>query len=215
MIPIAKNVTVVDERGNVYEATYPKRAKGLVKSGRARFVDDNKICLACPPNIILEDKNMTNQDVAAVLNEDISKIIREHPGMIEDGAGELILSKIGEVLEQNAAICEPELSMGYVLERIDKILNAKSHLDEVVSELRQMEVAGSGDVGTQAKATALSDVVKCQATTNQRLLQLFEKMYDDLKPQKPRMLDSLLEAVSDLPPEQKQALIAEQLSRHW
>ena len=57
--PIEKNVNVVDERGNVYEATYPKRAKGLVKNGRARFVDENTICLACPPNENLEDNKMS------------------------------------------------------------------------------------------------------------------------------------------------------------
>ena len=51
---------VVDSQGNEYEATYPKRAKGLVKSGRARFVGENKICLACPPDINLEDKTMEN-----------------------------------------------------------------------------------------------------------------------------------------------------------
>ena len=51
---------VVDSQGNEYEATYPKRAKGLVKSGRARFVGENKICLACPPNDNLEDKTMEN-----------------------------------------------------------------------------------------------------------------------------------------------------------
>ena len=50
---------VVDSQGNEYEATYPKRAKGLVKSGRARFVGENKICLACPPNDNLEDNKMS------------------------------------------------------------------------------------------------------------------------------------------------------------
>ena len=57
-IPIEKNVIVVDEQGNEYEATYPKRAKGLVKNGRARFVGENKICLACPPEKVLEEPNM-------------------------------------------------------------------------------------------------------------------------------------------------------------
>ena len=56
--PIEKNVIVVDEQGNEYEATYPKRAKGLVKNGRARFVGENKICLACPPDKILEENKM-------------------------------------------------------------------------------------------------------------------------------------------------------------
>lgn len=60
MIPIAKNISVVDELGNEYETTYPKRAKGLVKNGRARFVSENKICLVCPPNTILEDLNMSD-----------------------------------------------------------------------------------------------------------------------------------------------------------
>lgn len=49
MTPMTKNIEVVDEQGNVYGATYPKRAKGLVKNGRARFVGENRICLACPP----------------------------------------------------------------------------------------------------------------------------------------------------------------------
>ena len=60
MTPIEKNIIVVDEQGNEYEATYPKRAKGLVKNGRARFVDENKICLACPPDKILEEEKMSN-----------------------------------------------------------------------------------------------------------------------------------------------------------
>lgn len=65
-----KNVAVVDEQGHSYGATYPKRAKGLVKNGRARFVDENTICLACPPNEILEDNNMSeNTNHNAVLTE--------------------------------------------------------------------------------------------------------------------------------------------------
>ena len=46
---MTKNISVVDTQGNIYEATYPKRAKGLVKKGRARFVDETTICLARPP----------------------------------------------------------------------------------------------------------------------------------------------------------------------
>ncbi len=69
MIPIEKNIVVVDEQGNEYEATYPKRAKGLVKNGRARFIDENTICLACPPNIELEDKTMSeNKKVDSINN---------------------------------------------------------------------------------------------------------------------------------------------------
>lgn len=66
MAPIEKNVRVFDEQGNEYEATYPKRAKGLVKNGRARFVGENTICLACPPDKIMEEETMenTNKNIA-------------------------------------------------------------------------------------------------------------------------------------------------------
>ncbi len=69
---MTKNISVVDTQGNVYEATYPKRAKGLVKKGRARFVDETTICLARPPyhtedEIMDENKTtMTTPEVKAV-----------------------------------------------------------------------------------------------------------------------------------------------------
>lgn len=56
--PITKNIRVIDEQGTEYETTYPKRAKGLVKNGRARFIDEHTICLARPPIHRLETKQM-------------------------------------------------------------------------------------------------------------------------------------------------------------
>ena len=55
---MTKNIIVLDEQGNRYGATYAKRAKGLVKNGRARFMDEHTICLACPPSDFLEDNSM-------------------------------------------------------------------------------------------------------------------------------------------------------------
>lgn len=43
---MTKNVTVTDEKGTYVGSTYPKRAKGLVKNGRALFVDDCTIRLS-------------------------------------------------------------------------------------------------------------------------------------------------------------------------
>ena len=56
-----KNIEVVDEAGSMYEPTWPKRAKGLVKHGRARFVAENRICLACPPDMKMEDNHMSSK----------------------------------------------------------------------------------------------------------------------------------------------------------
>ncbi len=70
MTPIEKNIIVVDEQGKTYEATYPKRAKGLVKNGRARFIDENKICLLCPPNTKLEDNDMSSTATTKTKSKD-------------------------------------------------------------------------------------------------------------------------------------------------
>ena len=137
--PIAKNIIVVDEQGNEYEATYPKRAKGLVKNGRARFVDENTICLACPPSE-LEDNDMSEQ----------------------------------------------KLSMNYILEQIEKIMADTEYLHKTIDAIVTIgPAAGPGDICGSEKAQALATVVECRETTNQKMLALYEKMYDDLKPQKP------------------------------
>ena len=65
-----KNVLVVDESGTSYGATWPKRAKGLVNKGRARFIDENTICLACPPDTeILEDIIMSDNNTITAKTE--------------------------------------------------------------------------------------------------------------------------------------------------
>ena len=59
-----KTVIVIDEQGNKLESTYPKRAKGLIKNGRARVVDENIICLVdLPKHIILEENKMNNNNI--------------------------------------------------------------------------------------------------------------------------------------------------------
>ena len=140
MTPIEKNIIVVDEQGNEYEATYPKRAKGLVKSGRARFVDENKICLACPPNFDLEDKRMTEERKT-----------------------------------------ESIYNIEYILSQIAKIQEQTEYLNIAIEKLSQMGDV-EGNMQCQANAQAIEDIVRCRETTNQQILSLYEKMYDDLKP---------------------------------
>lgn len=71
-----KNIEVVDKAGNVYEPTWPKRAKGLVKHGRARYLDENTICLTEPPCRHREDimestaaNNLTAYEIFTQLTE--------------------------------------------------------------------------------------------------------------------------------------------------
>ena len=72
-----KTIAVVDEQGRTYEATYPKRAKGLVKKGRARFLSENVICLACPPDMQhdSEEKRMSNSVTIEQIFDQLNKVV--------------------------------------------------------------------------------------------------------------------------------------------
>ena len=109
-IPIEKNVIVVDEQGNVYEATYPKRAKGLVKNGRARFVDENTICLACPPNEQIAELQKSLESIDKILFK--IQCVTDSQSYVEQEEGEPIpLDYLPEVaLEKIKAIREIVMS---------------------------------------------------------------------------------------------------------
>ncbi|PKM60999.1 MAG: hypothetical protein CVU97_07490 [Firmicutes bacterium HGW-Firmicutes-21] len=164
MKPIEKNIIVIDKQGNSYGATYPKRAKGLVKNGRARFVNEKTICLACPPNKILEDNKMNDN-----INENIPA----------DETG------------------NKTMEMRYVLEQIERVLNNTSHITEALKELTLIpDTQGISDISGQAKAYSIADIVRTRETTNQQLLKLYEKMYDDLKPKEMSIKEKALEIVN-------------------
>lgn len=159
MIPIEKNILVVDEQGNEYEATWPKRARGLVKNGRARFLSENKICLACPPITDLEDNEMTDieKNNIKVTENDVPK------------------SESVEVID-----------LAYIFKQIKEIQTQTEYLNGVINTLSQMSDGDSGEGGSpgniqgQAKAQALGDVVRCRETTNQQLLNFYITVYNDM-----------------------------------
>lgn len=111
MTPIEKNIFVVDEQGNAYEATYPKRAKGLVKNGRARFISENTICLACPPNNNLEDNEMSENKST---NE--SKTIQEN--IVKIGSLEYVLKQIELVAKDTAYLNNTIAELGKITSNI-------------------------------------------------------------------------------------------------
>ena len=153
-----KNVTVIDEQGHVYGATYPKRAKGLVKNGRARFVDENTICLACPPNQILEDTEMS---------ENIN-----------------ITENINENTNQNAVLTEKEVFDQIVL--LQKQLTENSptslhRLGEAISEAR-----GESEFGliSGEQVASICAVFTQREETLHDMMKLYERMYNNLQQEK-------------------------------
>ena len=196
---------VIDEQGNTYEATYPKRAKGLVKNGRARFVNDNTICLVCPPcqleDIIMKNQDnhtVTTEETAVALSQEINNVLMQNP---DADVGELVRNSL---LQDDSQKPQPlhhdgnqkpvAVSMEYVLAQIEKIAQDTAYLRETVQKLGEITSTGPGDVVGSEQAEALGKVVQCRETTNQQLLRFYEKMYDDLK-QTPSVQEQALRVV--------------------
>ena len=98
-----KNVTVIDEEGKVIGVTYPKRAKGLIKKGRARLVSENTVCLACPPDENLEDIKMEN----ITENKAVEKTEEVTLKYVLDKLDEVRKSFLESEEEQISLICAP------------------------------------------------------------------------------------------------------------
>ena len=81
---------------------------------------------------------------------------------------------------ENNIVREPEnqtsvLTMEYVLEQIDKIMKDIAYIREAIDSVNNVDGIA---------AEAIAGIVHAREKTNQQLIQLLEKMYVDLKPEK-------------------------------
>jgi len=165
MIPIAKNITVIDENGKEYEPTYRRRAQGLVKNGRARFVTEDKICLSRPPGELTEDNLMSDNKNPAgpdYVNPNIKHV----------------MSVAREISKEQKD--DSKVSIEYIMSKINQILDDKQHITDAIEALRNFEnsSARDGGVGDAHKAEALANIVRHREQTNQKLLDILSKMLD-------------------------------------
>ena len=79
-----------------------------------------------------------------------------------------------------------EMTVADILMRINNIINQTGYITTAFESLVQMGDGDSGDCGApgnimgKAKAEAVAEVVRVRETTNQQILRLYEKMYDDM-----------------------------------
>ena len=151
MIPSEKNITVVDDNGTVLESTWLKRANGLVKKGRARWLDEKTICrLACPPEQ-MEDNRMENGKQ--------TEVITEHSTATEDaGTGGMTVESL---LNRMDAVRQEMLSMKELARTMEAIANQGSE----------------DDAGHIAEATSQAFIAR--ETTCQQQLRFLERVYND------------------------------------
>ena len=130
-----KNIIVVDEAGNLLGRTWPRRAEGLIKKGRARRLDPATICLACPPentedppmeNDFLQDPEvraasltpealLRRMDDVRAQMQSLSDAIRTVDALPEDNEAGERAQAIGRMFCEREITCRQQLSF---LERI-------------------------------------------------------------------------------------------------
>ena len=73
-----------------------------------------------------------------------------------------------------------KVELSWLLEQITAIQNGTGYLQAVITEISTLEPRET------TKAGVLKDIALCRETTNQQLLRLYEKMYDDLSGRSPQ-----------------------------
>lgn len=158
---MAKNITVVDARGKEYTKTYPKRAAGLVKKGRARFVNESVICLACPP-YQMEDDRMDNMNIKEQLEGSVAETMVAGESAIEANTAEPL-----DVNVSAQADTSKQLDSAYLMQKIDQIIADSAYLTTALQTLPNLDHAG---------AAAAGNMIQCREQTNQRMIDFLEKM---------------------------------------
>ena len=112
-------ITVTDEQGNFYFPTYPRRARGLVKKGRARFISANTICLNCPPQNQEEQQMTENTNTSNRTAPTAAEIFAELQQIRQDTQHlSLALEKLEKVPADNNADEETNRSLITLCEKL-------------------------------------------------------------------------------------------------
>lgn len=172
-------IEVVDSSGKIIGRTYEKRAKGLVKKGRARFTDENRITL-----LPSEDAHEYIETEGYKMDERINT--------------ENISEENGQYTIESVMQC-----MKKILDDTQYIKNAIFNVTEIPSG-DAGDCGSPGDIAGKAKAEAISTIVRERENTNQKLIDFYNKVYNDLKAQQFSVSDvekkiQLLNTLSAIP----------------
>lgn len=159
--PASLKIEVVDSSGKIIGRTYEKRAKGLVKKGRARFTDENRITL--------------------LPSEDAHEYIETEGYKMDE---RINTENIENISEENG-----QYTIESVMQCMKKILDDTQYIKDALDNVAEIPSGDAGDCGSpgdiagKAKAEAISTIVRERENTNQKLIDFYNKVYNDLKAQ--------------------------------
>lgn len=156
--PASLKIEVVDSSGKIIGRTYEKRAKGLVKKGRARFTDENRITL--------------------LPSEDAHEYIETEGYKMDE-----------RINTENISEENGQYTIESVMQCMKKILDDTQYIKDAIFNVTEIPSGDAGDCGSpgdiagKAKAEAISTIVREREDTNQKLIDFYNKVYNDLKAQ--------------------------------
>ncbi|MCL2402094.1 MAG: hypothetical protein FWC90_05560 [Oscillospiraceae bacterium] len=101
-----------------------------------------------------------------------------------------------------------EFTISYILGQMEKIRVDIGYLYEAFTQIREIQThppsLNAYDMASEQKAVAVGDIVKSREATNQKMLDIYEKMYYDLRPakedtsaaEKVSMMESMLKSAA-------------------
>ncbi|MGN0794512.1 MAG: hypothetical protein ACI4MG_08600 [Aristaeellaceae bacterium] len=135
MTPITKNIIVVDENGNELHRTYAKRAKGLVKKGRAHFVQEDTICLTDPSGLHEEEEHMESE----LTTRDIFDRITQLQDQLASNS--MSLDQLHQSLD--SAMC---YEADGIAEIVENVTNVFIHREQTLRSLLETYIAMYNDL---------------------------------------------------------------------
>lgn len=146
---MTKNITVVDENGNILESTYPRRAEGLVKKGRAQWVNDTAILLCAHRE--KEEPEMAN-NIYEILDNQITKMQEQLNGADNESATQVRV-QILKTLETFRAQEQGAKLISIIETQLNMLQESLKNYD-----------------------TSTPENIAARETTNQKILELLEKL---------------------------------------
>ncbi len=129
---MTKNVEILDENGKLIGTTYPKRAKGMLKSGRAEAVEGGAIRLL-PKTVPKSKIKIERTEKTMNNNVDINDILNKIDALLEDKAH---IAKAYETIEKADQPWKAENAMNVAVSREQTIRQALSFYSDVYDSVK-------------------------------------------------------------------------------
>lgn len=151
---MTKNITVIDENGNRIGSTYPKRALGLVKKGRAHWIGKDSVCLCAHK---MEEIKMPD-NIYDVIDNQFSKL-QGQLNCIEnnDKVAVKIIEALAEMQNKNRTLDIVERQLSKINEEMEKTADDKELAlmrESTIQQQLQLLTALANGENTIKKETA-------------------------------------------------------------